>query len=80
MFWIFHCETCTVLATQPGIELAPPHPRTGRRSPLLKKKILFIYLFYTRSLLQHSGSSVFLAACRIFSCGMPDLLAVAGGP
>ena len=40
-------------------------------SDCIEHLTLFMYLFgFAMSLLQHMGSSVFMEACRIFSCGM----------
>ena len=38
---------------------------------------VFIYLFdCARFQLQHAESLIFVVACRIFSCGMGDLLVI----
>ena len=46
----------------------------------LLKKYLFIFMYLfdcAGSYLQHEGPSIFVAACRIFSCSMKFLLDVA---
>ena len=69
MFWIFHCEAYGVLATRPGIELAPLlywKAKSSLKNKQTKKNHLF-YLFLLHQVL--------VAAFRIFAlpCSMHDL-------